>query len=46
MRVALAIRKIHAEPLKRPNSLGNQPQQRHRYSIYPVALRPLVILGF
>jgi len=45
MRIALAIRQVDIEPLKRPNSFGNQAQQRHPYIIYPVALGPLVILG-
>src|ERR1022692_2340994 len=46
MRVALAIRQVDIEPLKRPNSLGNQAQQRHASIIYPEARGPLVILGF
>src|SRR5580658_1974518 len=46
MRVALAIRQVHIEPLERPNSLRNQAQQRHAYIIYPEAREPLVILDF
>ena len=45
MRVARTIRQVDIEPLKRPNSFGDEVQQRHAYIIYPVALRPLVILG-
>src|SRR5208282_4239519 len=46
MRVALAVRQVDIQPLKRPHSSGDHAQQRHASIIYPESRGPLIIPAF